>query len=164
MGRRTDSSIGFLGSGLTVHRLALGVHRSPLGVHRSPRSAFTVRRSPFTVWRSPFVVRRLMVFGISSKIITFNLFVMIMWPMDDFTQFDAFDRCRDFARGIAAQLNRGVFAKDPVLTTELRKTLLSVYSKFRGGIRTGRQPGVCSVRFDRKRIGRRNPGPTNLCS
>jgi four helix bundle protein len=48
--------------------------------------------------------------------------------MDDFTQFDAFQRCRDFGREIAAYLSRGAFAKDPVLTTALRKTLLSVYS------------------------------------
>jgi four helix bundle protein len=53
--------------------------------------------------------------------------------MDDFTQFDAFDRCRDFARGIAQHLNRGAFSKDPVLTTALRKTLLSVYSNFGEG-------------------------------
>ena|SRR5580704_2729636 len=53
--------------------------------------------------------------------------------MDDFTQFDAFERCRAFARAIAVHLNRGVFAKDPVLATELRKTLLSVYSNFGEG-------------------------------
>ena len=53
--------------------------------------------------------------------------------MDDFTQFDAFERCRVFARGIAVHLNRGVFTKDPVLTTELRRTLLSVYSNFGEG-------------------------------
>ena len=48
--------------------------------------------------------------------------------MDDFTQFDAFERCREFARGIAELLNRGAFSKDPVLTTALLKTLLSIYS------------------------------------
>ena len=53
--------------------------------------------------------------------------------MDDFTQFDAFERSREFARSIAQQLNRGVFTKDPVLTTELRRTLLSVYSNFAEG-------------------------------
>jgi four helix bundle protein len=53
--------------------------------------------------------------------------------MDDFTQFDAFDRCRDFARGIALHLTRGTFSKDPVLATALRKTLLSVYSNFGEG-------------------------------
>jgi hypothetical protein len=35
--------------------------------------------------------------------------------MDDFTQFDAFERCREFARLIAVHLQNGVFAKDPVL-------------------------------------------------
>ena len=53
--------------------------------------------------------------------------------MDDFTHFDAFERCRDFARGIARHLNCGAFSKDPVLTTALRKTLLSVYSNFGEG-------------------------------
>jgi four helix bundle protein len=53
--------------------------------------------------------------------------------MDDFTQFDAFERCREFARGIAGHLSRGTFSKDPVLTTALRKTLLSIYSNFAEG-------------------------------
>jgi hypothetical protein len=52
--------------------------------------------------------------------------------MDDFTQFDAFERCREFTRVIAGHLRNGVFSKDPVLTTALWKTLLSVYSDIRG--------------------------------
>jgi four helix bundle protein len=50
--------------------------------------------------------------------------------MDDFTQFDAFERCRAYARAIAAHLSRGAFTKDPVLANALRKTLLSIYSNF----------------------------------
>jgi four helix bundle protein len=53
--------------------------------------------------------------------------------MDDFTQFDAFERCREFARGIAVHLKCGTFSQDPVLTTALRKTLLSVYSNIGEG-------------------------------
>jgi four helix bundle protein len=53
--------------------------------------------------------------------------------MDDFAQFDAFQRCRDFGREIAVYLSRGAFAKDPVLTMALRKTLLSVYSNIGEG-------------------------------
>jgi four helix bundle protein len=53
--------------------------------------------------------------------------------MDDFSQFDAFERCREFGRGIGKHLTRGAFSKDPVLTTALRKTLLSVYSNFGEG-------------------------------
>jgi hypothetical protein len=53
--------------------------------------------------------------------------------MDDFTQFDAFERCREFARGVGKHLSRGAFSKDPVLTTALRKTLLSVYPNFGEG-------------------------------
>ena len=32
--------------------------------------------------------------------------------MNDFTEFDAFQLCRDFARAIAVPLNGGVFAVD----------------------------------------------------
>ena len=53
--------------------------------------------------------------------------------MDDFTQFDAFERCREFARAIGVYLKCGAFAKDPVLTNALRKTLLSIYSNFGEG-------------------------------
>ncbi len=53
--------------------------------------------------------------------------------MNDFTDFDAFHRCRDFARAIAEPLNCRVFSKDPVLVTHLRKTVLSIYSNFAEG-------------------------------
>jgi hypothetical protein len=45
-------------------------------------------------------------------------------------EFDASQLCRDFARAIAVQLNGGVFARDPVLVTQLRKTIISIYSNF----------------------------------
>ena len=53
--------------------------------------------------------------------------------MEDFIEFDAFERCRDFARSVATLLNSGAFSQDPVLTTALRKTVLSVYSNFGEG-------------------------------
>jgi len=53
--------------------------------------------------------------------------------MNDFTEFDAFQLCRDFARAIAVPLNGGVFAKDPVLVTQLRKMIISIYSNFAEG-------------------------------
>ena len=53
--------------------------------------------------------------------------------MNDFTEFDAFQLCRDFARSIAVPLNEGVFARDPVLVAQLRKTVLSIYSNFAEG-------------------------------
>ena len=55
---------------------------------------------------------------------------MIACEMNDFTEFDAFQRCRDFARAIAEPLNGRVFSKDPVLVTHLRKTVISIYSNF----------------------------------
>ncbi|HEX3445016.1 MAG TPA: four helix bundle protein [Chthoniobacterales bacterium] len=53
--------------------------------------------------------------------------------MNDFTEFDAFQRCGDFARAIGEPLNGGVFSMDPVLVTQLRRTLISVYSNFAEG-------------------------------
>ncbi len=53
--------------------------------------------------------------------------------MDDFEQFDAFQRCREFVCAVAEPLNGGVFSKDPVLVTQLRKTMLSIYSNFAEG-------------------------------
>jgi four helix bundle protein len=53
--------------------------------------------------------------------------------MDDFTQFDAFEGCREFARGIAGHLRRGAFSQDPVSAGALQKTLLSIYSSFGEG-------------------------------
>ena len=53
--------------------------------------------------------------------------------MDGFEQFDAFQRCRKFVRAVAEPLNRGVFSKDPVLVTQLRKTMLSIYSNLAEG-------------------------------
>jgi four helix bundle protein len=59
---------------------------------------------------------------------------MLFTPqMNDFTEFDAFQRCRDFARAIAAPLNGGLFSRDPVLVTQLRKTVISIYSNFAEG-------------------------------
>ena len=53
--------------------------------------------------------------------------------MNDFTEFDAFQLCREFARAIAEPLNAGVFARDPVLATQLRRTIISIYSNFAEG-------------------------------
>ena len=44
--------------------------------------------------------------------------------MDEFEQFFAFQRCREFVRAVAESLNLGVFSKDPVLVMQLRKTIL----------------------------------------
>ena len=53
--------------------------------------------------------------------------------MDDFEQFEAFQKCREFVRAVAELLNQGAFSKDPVLVTQLRKTMLSIYSNFAEG-------------------------------
>ena len=59
--------------------------------------------------------------------------LIYLFSMDDFEQFDAFQRCREFVRAVAEPLNRGAFSKDPVLVTQLRKTMLSIYSNFAEG-------------------------------
>jgi four helix bundle protein len=58
---------------------------------------------------------------------------MIACEMNDFTEFDAFRRCRDCVRAIAEPLNGRVFSKDPVLVTYLWKTVISIYSNFAEG-------------------------------
>ena len=74
--------------------------------------------------------------------------------LDDFTQFDAFERCREFARGIAGHLNHGAFSKDPVLAAALRKTLLSIYSNFGEGFeRDGNREFVQFVSVAKGSIG-----------
>ena len=53
--------------------------------------------------------------------------------MKDFTEFGAFQRCRDFARAVSKPILAGTFSRDPVLVYQLRKSLLSVYSNFAEG-------------------------------
>jgi four helix bundle protein len=53
--------------------------------------------------------------------------------MDDFQQFEAFQKCRTFVRAIAVLIHQGVFSKDVFLATQLRKTMLSIYSNFGEG-------------------------------
>ena len=53
--------------------------------------------------------------------------------MHDFEQFDAFQKCRSLVRAVANLLNHGTFSKDITLATQLRKTMLSVYSNFGEG-------------------------------
>jgi hypothetical protein len=52
--------------------------------------------------------------------------------MDDFEQFDAFQRCREFVCAVAEPLNRGVFSKDPVLVTQAAKDDVVDLLEFRG--------------------------------
>jgi four helix bundle protein len=86
----------------------------------------------FYDFRSAFGVRRSNEERIETLCTTL-FFSVITIQMNDFTEFDAFQLCRDFARAIAVPLNGGVFARDPVLVTQLRKTIISVYSNFAEG-------------------------------
>jgi hypothetical protein len=68
----------------------------------------------FGVWRSPF----------TGAVRTSVSVLLSLSLMDDFTQFDALERCREFARVIGRHLSRGTHSKDPIL---------SVYSNFGEG-------------------------------
>ena len=48
-----------------------------------------------------------------------------MSVMKDFTEFEAFHRCRDFARAVSKPILAGTFSRDPVLVYQMRKSLLS---------------------------------------
>jgi four helix bundle protein len=88
------------------------------------RSALGVRRLALGVWRSAW--------GSFFSFTNVNI-NCYYYEMNDFTEFDAFQRCRDFARAVAEPLNARLFSKDPVLVNHLRKTLLSIYSNFAEG-------------------------------
>ena len=111
-------------------RSAFGVQRSAFGVQRL---AFGVWRSGFSVRGSAFGVRRRRVAVSNSQpLITLNFCVIFSTVMDDFTQFDAFERCREFARGVGKHLSRGAFSKDPVLTTAAEDIVICLFQFWRG--------------------------------
>jgi four helix bundle protein len=51
----------------------------------------------------------------------------------NFTDFDAFERAREFARALKIPLQKGAFSKDPTLIYQMRKSILSIYSNFTEG-------------------------------
>jgi four helix bundle protein len=51
----------------------------------------------------------------------------------NFTDFDAFERAREFARALKIPLQKGTFSKDPTLVYQMRKSILSIYSNFTEG-------------------------------
>jgi four helix bundle protein len=53
--------------------------------------------------------------------------------MNDFADFEAFQLCREYGRGVAHVLKDRRFSKDPVIPIQLRKTVVSVYSNFSEG-------------------------------
>ena len=62
-----------------------------------------------SVWRSAFGVRRITEYRY-TYLLRSDISVFFM---DDFEQFDAFQRCREFVRAVAEPLNRGAFSKAP---------------------------------------------------
>ncbi len=53
--------------------------------------------------------------------------------MKKFTDFDAFERAREFARALKIPLQKGTFSKDPALVYQMRKAILSIHSNFTEG-------------------------------
>ena len=53
--------------------------------------------------------------------------------MDDFTQFDAFERCREFARGIGVHIKSGGVLKRPPSNDSVPEDIVVVYSNFGEG-------------------------------
>jgi four helix bundle protein len=53
--------------------------------------------------------------------------------MEEFTEFEAFQRCRAFTRELARLPKSGRFARDTELIHQMRKAMLSVYANFAEG-------------------------------
>jgi four helix bundle protein len=74
--------------------------------------------------------------------------------MDDFEQFEAFQRCRELVRAVADLINRGAFSNDIALAAQLRKTMLSIYSNFGEGFeRDGNREFVQFVSISKGSVG-----------
>jgi four helix bundle protein len=58
---------------------------------------------------------------------------MLSTWVKNFTDFDAFERSREFARALKVPLQKGTFSKDPTLVYQMRKAILSIYSNFTEG-------------------------------
>ena len=58
---------------------------------------------------------------------------MLVTCVKNFTDFDAFERAREFARALKIPLQKGTFSKDPTLVYQMRKSILSIYSNFTEG-------------------------------
>jgi four helix bundle protein len=103
----------------------------------------------FGVRGSGFGKRKVEIHIYYFYILCFNILAM-----DDFEQFEAFQKCRNFVRAAAAVINRGTFSKDTVLAAQLRKTMLSIYSNFGEGFeRDGNREFVQFVSVSKGSVG-----------
>ena len=60
--------------------------------------------------------------------------------INDFTEFDAFKKCRELARVVGALTRTGRMSADPDLVRQIRRALVSILSNFAEGFeREGRQ-------------------------
>jgi four helix bundle protein len=112
----------------------------------------------FGVWGLEFGVWSLEFGGRWVQIEIYNWYIYILCfnilIMDDFEQFDAFQKCRILVRAVADPVNRGVFSKDIALAAQLRKTMLSIYSNFGEGFeRDGNREFVQFVSIAKGSVG-----------
>ena len=71
--------------------------------------------------------------------------------MKNFTDFDAFERAREFARALKIPLQK-TFSKDPTLVYQMRKSILSIYSNFTEGFERDGNREFAQCRFLRVRL------------
>ena len=72
--------------------------------------------------------------------------------MDEFEQFFAFQRCREFVRAVAEPLNLGVFSKDRFSHAVAQDDVVDLL-EIRGRFRARRQSGVFAICLNREGLG-----------
>jgi four helix bundle protein len=74
---------------------------------------------------------------------------------EDFTDFDAFKRCRDFTRTVGGLIRKHISpTKDPDLVRQMRRASVSILSNFAEGFeREGRQEFLQFLSFSKGSVG-----------
>jgi len=74
--------------------------------------------------------------------------------IEDFTDFEAFKRCRDFTRKVGFLVRTGYLRKDLDLVRQMRKASVSILSNFAEGFeREGRQEFLQFLSFSKGSVG-----------
>jgi four helix bundle protein len=74
--------------------------------------------------------------------------------IEDFADFDAFKRCRDFTRKVSGLVRIDSFRRDPDLVRQIRRASVSILSNFAEGFeREGRQEFLQFLSFSKGSVG-----------
>ena len=74
--------------------------------------------------------------------------------IEDFTDFEAFKRCRDFTRKVGVLVRTGYLRKDLDLVRQIRRASVSILSNFAEGFeREGRQEFLQFLSFSKGSVG-----------